>query len=137
MTLKINKEPCSYNLTNQFVEILTKETGHTMKNPTRAITLNFRDPSYSAATGGFHPVEIRINSNVEIEYITDFCYVGQPPFSELTKELDFDFLNQCFFQLFKGEYPIDAGAELFEIWQTNFVSYVSMSVFEITVTFDS
>jgi hypothetical protein len=53
----------------------------TPANTPNAITLNFRDPSYSAETGGYHPVEIRLENKSElwqIAYITDFSFQGSP-----------------------------------------------------------
>ena len=43
------------------------------------ITVNFRDSSYSASAGGYHPVEISFrkdesNGKWSLQYITDFCY---------------------------------------------------------------
>ena len=55
-----------------------------------AVTLNFKDPSYSATTGGFHPVEIRLTRRGDdwhLAYVTDFAYVGIGDYAELAKEL--------------------------------------------------
>ncbi|WP_429219019.1 DUF2787 family protein [Aeromonas veronii] len=59
-----------------------------------ALILNYRDPDYSATTGGYHPVEIRLerwDDGWHLRYVTDFAYVGQGWCTELAKELDFDF----------------------------------------------
>ena len=88
--------------------------------------------NYSAEHGGYHPVEIAINSAGEIQYITDFAYVGDGYFAELAKEIDFDF-SLGIFQHFGRDYPIRQGAELFQIWQENFCSYYDSGVFQVTV----
>lgn len=74
--------------------------------------LNFRDPDYSAESGGYHPVEIAVDGQGRIQYITDFAYVGDGHYAELDKELDFDFSYGKFQQMGK-EYPIQQGASLY------------------------
>ena len=103
----------------------------------KAVTINFRDPSYSADDGGYHPVEIRLENEGDgwrFCYITDFCYVGSGQMAELAKDLDFDFDAGVFQNLF-GTYPIEQAIEMFQIWETNFVYYAMVSkVFEISFT---
>jgi len=99
------------------------------------VTLSFRDPGYSAESGGFHPVEIRISSKGGIDYITDFAYDSSGPFAELVKEIDFDFACGAFGH-FGRDFPIVAGRELFEIWQQNFLSYYDMGVYQVEVQCD-
>jgi hypothetical protein len=103
------------------------------KTDGQSITLNFRDPSYSPEAGGFHPVEIMIQPNGQIAYITDFSYVGSGPYAELVKELDFDFSLGLFVQLGVHS-PLDTGAALFQIWQSNFLCYHSLEIYEIQIT---
>ncbi len=117
-------------LSNKLINILENLTENTIFNPTTLITLNFRDPKYSATTGGYHPVEICINSSGQILFITDFSYVGSGEMVELAKELDFDF-SQRVFEQFWHNYPIAEGAEMFELWQNNFCSYYQSGVFEV------
>lgn len=93
--------------------------------------LNFRDPTYSPERGGYHPVEIGLNADGTLAYITDFAYVGCPPHAELAKEIDFDFWNDLF-QQFGREYPIRHGEELFQLWQSNFLSYYQSGVYTVT-----
>ncbi|HDX8399293.1 TPA: DUF2787 family protein, partial [Aeromonas dhakensis] len=53
-----------------------------------ALTLNFRSPDYSADTGGYRPVEIRLEKRAGswgMAYVTEFTYLG----GELVKDLDF------------------------------------------------
>jgi hypothetical protein len=103
----------------------------------KAITINFRDPSYSADDGGYHPVEIRLENEDDgwrFSYITDLCYVGSGYYAELAKDLDFDFDAGVFQNLF-GRYPIEQAIEMFQIWESNFVYYAMVAkVFTITTT---
>ena len=97
-----------------------------------SLILNYRDPGYSATTGGFHPVEIHIEDNA-IQYITDFAYRGQGDFAELDKELDFDFAAGVFQQMGRC-YPIADGRALFAAWQGNFCAYYEWGVFAVSTT---
>ncbi|WP_448247510.1 DUF2787 family protein [Thalassotalea agariperforans] len=103
----------------------------------KAVTINFRDPNYSADDGGYHPVEIRLENvgdGWRFCYITDFCYVGSGYMAELAKDLDFDFDAGVFQNLF-AIYPIEQDIEMFQIWETNFVYYAMISkVFDIGFT---
>lgn len=103
----------------------------------KAVTINFRDPNYTADDGGYHPVEIRLENEGDgwrFCYITDFCYVGSGQMAELAKDLDFDFDAGVFQNLF-GTYPIEQAIEMFQIWETNFVYYAMVSkVFKKTFT---
>ena len=116
----------------QFIEILTKCIKTVNSEGFSGFVLNFRDPEYSAETGGYHPVEVAINKHGQILYITDFAYFGLPPMAELCKEIDFDF-EQGVFQQNHGIYPIDSGRELFRIWQSNFIFYFNSDVFDVSV----
>ena len=87
-----------------------------------AITINFRDSTYSSESGGFHPVEIRLERQGNkwyFCYITDFAYVGSGPFAELAKELDFDFQAGVFQNLF-GIFPIEQTTDMYQIWEIIF-----------------
>ena len=94
--------------------------------------INFRDTNYGPETGGFHPVEMMINSKGEFDYVTDFCYVGRPPTHELIKKIDFDFENKNFIH-FGTYFPIQSGAGLWKIWQENFITYHKMGVYETSI----
>lgn len=105
----------------------------------KAVTINFRDPDYSPQTGGFHPVEIRLEKGTDqwqLCYITDFCYVGHQGQWELVKELDFDF--SCgVFQSISGLLVIEAATELYPIWEQNFLCYwQELEVFNVRVSAD-
>jgi hypothetical protein len=95
----------------------------------KSVTINFRDPNYSADDGGYHPVEIRLENEGDgwrFFYITDFCYVGSGYMAELAKDLDFDFDTGVFQNLF-GTYPIEQAIEVFQVWESNFVYYAIVS----------
>jgi len=93
--------------------------------------LSFRDPKYSPEGGGFHPVEVAVATDGSIQYVTDFAYCGRPPYCELGKEIDFDF-SLGLFQHFGREYPVLAGRELFQLWESNFVTYYGAGVYSVS-----
>lgn len=108
------------------------------------IVFNFRDKNYNAKNGGFHPVEIGMtkekDNNWQYAYITDFAYVGID-FPELTKEIDFDFLNAEWFASYEEGYSSiknnTAASELYGLWECNFLAYVDMDAYDdITISFN-
>ena len=127
-----NQHVQSLKLSNDLIEIIETLTENITAND-GYITLNFRDPTYSAVTGGYHPVEISINAAGQVQYITDFSYVGQGDYVELAKELDFDF-SLGLFQQMGRDYPLEQGAELFQIFQSNFCSYYHSGVFKVEIS---
>jgi hypothetical protein len=131
MKLRSNGYPLPIN--PQLIAILEQELGKAEIDISGGIILNFRDPHYSAESGGFHPEEIAIDRDGKLLYLTDFAYVGAGWDVELAKELDFDF--SCgLFQQYGMDYPIAKGRELFDLWQQNFCSYVAMGLFQISVS---
>ncbi|EWH09030.1 hypothetical protein DS2_14689 [Catenovulum agarivorans DS-2] len=106
-----------------------------LSEATQAITLNFRDPNYSAEQGGYHPLEVRLEkraSGWKFIYITDFCYLDfyQP---ELVKEVDICFasktvrvMDRAINDFFAGQYIRD--------FIRNFLSYHQLGVFEVEVS---
>ncbi|MFQ3191869.1 MAG: hypothetical protein ACI936_003020 [Paraglaciecola sp.] len=103
------------------------------------VTINFRDPNYSADDGGYHPVEIRLENEGDgwrFCYITDFVFVESGYMAELAKDLDFDFQAGIFQNLF-STYPIEQAMEMFQIWESNFVYYAMVcKVFTKAITVD-
>ncbi|TLM63586.1 MAG: DUF2787 domain-containing protein [Deltaproteobacteria bacterium] len=95
-------------------------------------TVTFRDPTYDACTGGFHPVEIGLAHDGRLLYITDFAFAGRPPDTEIVKEIDFSFELNLFGHL-GVDYPIMRGQELFSIWQSNFLAYFDMDAYTVSV----
>lgn len=124
--------PVSKRLVDSLIDLLKQ---HDMQAD--SVTINFRDPSYSAESGGFHPVEIRLEKRGEdwhFCYITDFAFVGAGPYAELAKELDFDFSAGVFQNLF-GMFPIEQAGDMYQIWEGNFLHYwQELSVFSIALS---
>ncbi|EPB6520540.1 DUF2787 family protein [Vibrio parahaemolyticus] len=108
----------------------------------QSVVINFRDSSYNAESrSGFHPVEIRLVRLYDqwiFDYITDFAYCGGP-YPELVKEVDFNFSSGTASFSYVPELPITSREvmEFYSMWESNFLSYVEMGVFdEIKVTVD-
>jgi hypothetical protein len=121
------------SISKQLILILNTEIEqHSEVDISSGFIINFKDPDYSAESGGYHPVEMWIDELGRFQYITDFAYVGQGRHAELVKELDFDFSFGLFQQLGR-DYPIIEGAELFNIWQGNFCDYYQCKIFEVTL----
>jgi hypothetical protein len=120
------------SISRKFITILSSEiakAGIETNAIENYVILNFKDPNYSSDTGGYHPVEVMINADGTIQYITDFAYVGK----ELVKELDFD-LKLKLFQQMGRDYPIKEGRGLFRIFQSNFCSYYESGVFDVVAS---
>jgi hypothetical protein len=131
--MKINIEDCSIPITTAFAELLEGEITKSGVDPQHGVILNFRDPDYSVESGGYHPVEIMISKSATIAYVTEFSYcVGQ--FPELVKELDWDIMANVFGHMGMRDYPIEQGAELYSIFQSNFISYYQRGVFTVSVS---
>ena len=64
----------SLKLSNDLINIIENHIENIKPND-GYITLSFRDPTYSSETGGYHPVEILINADGQVQYITDFSMV--------------------------------------------------------------
>ncbi|EGQ9522043.1 DUF2787 domain-containing protein [Vibrio parahaemolyticus] len=106
----------------------------------QSVVFNFRDSSYNAESrSGFHPIEIRLVRLYDqwiFDYITDFAYCGGP-YPELVKEVDFNFSSGTASFSYVPELPITSSEviEFYSMWESNFLSYVEMGVFdEIKVT---
>lgn len=102
----------------------------------QSVVMNFRDSSYNAEDGGFHPVEIALGQSGDgrwnIEYITDFAYVGNC-LPELERCLDFDFRDQSFFAQYCGWEPMKgsrSAVELYQLWESNFLAYADMEAYD-------
>jgi hypothetical protein len=125
--------PVSKQLTTYLEQLISGHHSH------QAVTINFRDPTYSADAGGFHPVEIRLekdHSQWRINYITDFCYVGSSYMAELAKDLDFDF-GCGVFQNLVGTYPLEHATEIYQVWEQKFLVYcISVRPFSIDIILD-
>ncbi|MDF5024116.1 DUF2787 domain-containing protein [Vibrio parahaemolyticus] len=139
LTFNVDRLPVSVDL--QDVLTMIVDRSHKLTSSTKSLVINFRDSSYSAERGGYHPVEVRLVRDGEqwkFDYITDFSYVGYP-YPELVKEIDFDFSSGLANFLYQFEESIadERVHEFYSMWETNFLSYVDMDAFdEIEVTVD-
>lgn len=131
----INYKELALPVSKQLVDALVQEIGDTQAS-TSAVTLNFRDPDYSAETGGFHPIEIRLEKHGgawHFCYVTDFIYVGIGPYAELVKDLDFDF-QAGVFQNLHGMFPIEVALDIYQIWEGNFLYYLlKLNAFSVII----
>lgn len=132
--MKLEAKNYALSIHDNLIEIIRHEMQQaTSQEASTMIILNFRDPGYSASKGGFHPVEIAVDSDGKIMYITDFSYDNGGDMAELVKELDFDFQAELF-QQSGTDYPIERASKLFQIWQQNFCCYYRCGVFQVSVT---
>lgn len=120
--MKIISTNYALPVSKKLVSILEKEILKAGITENGKLNIRFKDSSYTPTTGGYHPVEISINPEGIILYITDFAFVGTSFFGELGIELDFDF-EHSIFQQFQSVYPITQAQEIFTIWQRNFCAY--------------
>lgn len=103
------------------------------------LTFNFRSPTYSPEQGEAHPVEIHLIRGLDgwlFDYVTDFSYQGLGQDAELCKELDFNFLDDEHYLQGWGPMQRAEAHELFSLWQSNFLTYVQMGHFTVTVSGD-
>ena len=112
-----------------FGTILGVEIARADVRPESGACVAFRDSSYSAETGGFHPVEVAVGRDGRIRSIADFSHGGRAPAAELAKGLEFDFVNNRFTQ-YGLVYPIGRGGGLYRIWEANFCSYWEAGVYD-------
>lgn len=133
-TLSFNQAalPISNILLKRLADTLNKHAESISDN---YIVINFRDKSYSAEGGGYHPVEVSLskdaNNRYTILYITDFSYCGHY-FPELERDLDFDFGNSAAFTRYIGWVSISspAIAELYPLWEENFITYLEAGAYD-------
>ena len=132
MTIQINPFTKITLLDPDFVQLLNTVLRESSSDTSNGVILNFRDPNYSAETGGYHPVEISIDPEGNLQYVTDFSY-SVPPFAELEKELDWDFTCNRFSQL-GHDFDLASGRALLGLYTRNFCAYCASDVYEVTVT---
>jgi hypothetical protein len=133
MTIKLNPQTKVTMLDPGFVSVVNNLLKDTSIEASEVIAMNFRDPNYSAENGGYHPVEIHIDSAGEILSITDFAYFGVPPFVELGIELDWSF-EQDYFRQFDNMFDLECGRSLLGLYTSNFTAYYKSGVYEVEVT---
>mgnify|MGYP002700285239 CR=1 FL=1 len=136
MQLTFSAERLCFPVSDDLMEILQTAVSNVKNSPT-VLTIIFKDSSYSPTTGGFHPVEIRLLKSKDcwlFDYVTDFSFQRLGDMSELTKEIDFNFIDQTTFHLYSGDHKAENTVALFNLWQSNFINYVEMEVFTVEVT---
>lgn len=126
---------CSLPISNKLHQVLIKRINQQEAMEHQSVTINFRDSSYSAEEGGFHPVEVSLQKDHQqrwsILYITDFAYMGNY-YPELERSLDFDIGNSMAFVAGIGWQRITAYGvhDLYQVWESNFLSYFAMGAFD-------
>ncbi|MDN3473634.1 DUF2787 family protein [Pseudoalteromonas sp. APC 3355] len=137
MAIKIGQVPglnVPESLFDVIVNAITKQ-GESIGNASE-LTINFRDKDYSAAAGGFHPVEVRLEKRGifwELVYITDFSYQDRPD-SELVKEIDVCFVIKRVYHMLVGWLSEREGKELLTLFVTNFVEYYNTGCYQVTIS---
>lgn len=127
--------PCVLPISTRFYNVITKQVQQgNGDNDSDLLTVNFRDTSYSAEAGGYHPVEIMIRNEGNkwrLCYITDFAYSGGV-YPELAIELDFNIESNIFRQMFLAPCTL-AHREVksfYRTWEGNFLEYLSDGAFD-------
>lgn len=77
----VHQEGLAMPVDQELINIILNEAGNPPPHKAKitAVSLLFKDLSYSAENGGYHPVEIRLisrNDEWYFDYITDFSYMG-------------------------------------------------------------
>lgn len=139
MTMPIDWEGITLPVSHTLLDILNQElahAGHDLACCT-ALTFHFRNPTYNQATGGVHPVEMRLIRKAarwRFDYITDFSYQGLGQYAALCRELDFNFHSGKHALQGWGPLPMTDASELFTLWQSNFITYAQLRFFNVTVS---
>jgi len=133
MPITVNPQTEITMLDPGFVSVVNDLLKDTSLDASEIVALNFRDPSYGATNGGYHPVEIHVDSNGEVLSITDFAFFGCPPFVELGIELDWSF-EQDSFRQFDDMYDLECGRGLLGLYLANFSAFYNSGVYQVEVT---
>ena len=133
MSITVNPQTKITMLDPGFVSVINDQLKDTSLNGSGIVALNFRDPTYSAENGGYHPVEIHVDSKGEVLSITDFAFFGCPPMVELGIELDWSFEMDSFRQ-FDSMYDLECGRSLLGLYLANFTAYYDSGVYQVEVT---
>ncbi len=136
LTITSSYSPISQNLKSL---LKSKVEAFWEQNPTKmdseSLMINFRDTTYSADAGGYHPVEIMLlkekQSQYQIQYITDFAYMGNA-YPELERNVDFDIANGQAFIAPMGWQSCHSQSivEFYTLWERNFLDYVQMKAYD-------
>ncbi|EGR1868739.1 DUF2787 domain-containing protein [Vibrio vulnificus] len=128
-------EPCVLPLSKGLQQTLLTQLEQRSTSNQFPITLNFRDSTYSAEAGGFHPVEISLQRTQlgkwKILYITDFAYFGSA-YPELERNVDFDIASgQAYFSGMGWQDISSFGVrDFYLLWESNFLSYLDMEAYD-------
>lgn len=139
MAIKIEQVP-GLNVPESFIDVIVNaitKQDESIGNASE-LTINFCDKDYSAAAGGFHPVEVRLEKRGigwMLVYITDFSYQGRPD-SELVKEIDVCFVIKSVYHMLVGWLSEREGKELLALFVTNFVEYYNTGCYQVSITTD-
>ena len=133
MPITVNPQTKITMLDPGFVSVVDDLLKDTSLDTSEIVALNFRDPSYGATDGGYHPLEVHVGSNGEVLSITDFAFFGCPPFVELGIELDWSF-EQDSFRQFDDMYDLECGRGLLGLYLANFTAYYNSGVYQVEVT---
>ncbi|OEG75174.1 hypothetical protein BEL05_02655 [Shewanella colwelliana] len=137
MTINIDRNQTP-KMPKPFYSLLERVLSNTHSNSSNAITINFRDPDYSADNGGYHPVEVRLEKQQDHWrpiYITDFAFRGGP-FPELMKDIDICFNSKQVYSLFSGWIGEREARELIAMFCDNFIAYQKMGVYIVDIQLD-
>ncbi|MGO3847437.1 MAG: DUF2787 family protein [Pseudoalteromonas prydzensis] len=139
MAIKIEQVP-GLNVPESFIDVIVNaitKQDESIGNASE-LTINFRDKDYSAAAGGFHPVEVRLEKRGigwELVYITDFSYQGRVD-SELVKEIDVCFVIKRVYHMLVGWLSEREGKDLLTLFVANFVEYYNTGCYQVSITTD-
>jgi hypothetical protein len=133
MPIQINPQTEITMLPLEFVQVVNSVIHDAETTNGQGLIVNFRDPSYSAENGGFHPVEIHLDSDGNLLSLTDFAFFGMPPFTELGIELDWSF-DAGSFRQFDAFYDLECGRALLGLYARNFASYFQSGVYRVEIS---
>ncbi|MBV7315422.1 DUF2787 domain-containing protein [Shewanella sp. NIFS-20-20] len=133
MTIQIDNTQTP-KMPRAFYQLLEQQLQSLTPKEANVITLNFRDPDYSAESGGYHPVEVRLEKQQDywrLVYVTDLAYHGHP-YPELVKDIDICFNSKQVYSVFSGWISQQEGQELIDLFSHNFVAYHQMGAYQIS-----
>ena len=139
MKIEFKNNVTSLKVSEKLLKILDEavQSSEIQLDEATDLIFSFKDNSYDPEAGGYHPVEIRIMKHTNLwhfDYITDFCFVGSGYCAELVKDVDFDFTNKVCYHLYVGAQPLIDIIDFYELWESNFISYVEMGVFKVKIS---
>ncbi|MBD1576788.1 DUF2787 domain-containing protein [Vibrio sp. S11_S32] len=134
--------PVSYQLSQALEKYVEREFCDVRQDElvsAKALTFHFRDSSYNAEDGGFHPVEIRLTRTSTkcpqwtLAYVTTFAYIGNV-YPELERNLDFDCVsNRCLVHPYIQWASIKDNSdaiEMYQLWESSFLTYLNSQSYD-------